>query len=159
MKPETVPVLIIRHPRERLSKCSLTPLHGRPELTFRKAHPGFVLDATGYTLLAMDSPVLSVEDAGRPLLLLDSTWRLLPQLNACLTGEPVFRSLPEGIPTAYPRVSKVSKDPLGGLASVEALYLAKRLLGDDDPSLLDDYYWKDAFLNYVVAWERGNLKK
>jgi len=156
MKSGPIPVLIVRHPRERLSKCSLTPLHGRPGLTFKRAQAGFTLDATGYTLLAVDAPVLSAEDAGRPLLLLDSTWRLLPQLNACLTGEPVLRSLPEGIDTAYPRVSKVSEDPLGGLASVEALYLARRLLGDDDLSLLDDYYWRDAFLKNVSDWEAEN---
>ena len=38
------------------------------------------------------------------------------------------------------------EDPVEGLASVEALYVAKRLLGDDDPSLLDGYHWKDEFL-------------
>ena len=157
MKSGPISVLIIRHPRERLSKCSLTPLQGRPELTFKKAQAGLKVDVTAYTLWAVDAPVLSAEDAGRPLLLLDSTWRLLPQLNACLVGEPVLRSLPRGINTAYPRVSKVSEDPLGGLASVEALYLARRFLGDDDLSLLDDYYWRDAFLRNISDWERQNI--
>ncbi len=94
----------------------------------------------------MDAPPLSPTDAGRPLILLDSTWRRLPQLETCLGGEPVRRSLPAGIKTAYPRVSKVFADPLGGLASVEALYVAKKILGDDDPTLLDDYRWKEEFL-------------
>ncbi len=142
----SIPVTIIRHPKERLSKCTLQPLRHRPELTFYKGREGFKLDVTGFTLLGLDAPVISEADAGRPLLLLDSTWRLLPQLEACLEGIPIRRTLPPGIRTAYPRVSKIAEDPLGGLASVEALYLAKKLLGEDDPSLLDGYYWKDVFL-------------
>jgi len=140
------PVTIIRHPKERKSKCTLEPLRNRPDLTFHNATPSFRFDATGYILLAVDAPPLSPEDAGRPLLLLDSTWRLLPQLMSCLDGEPIPRALPLDVRTAYPRVSKIAEDPVRGLASVEALYLAKRLLGEDEPALLDHYYWRDAFL-------------
>jgi len=32
------------------------------------------------------------------------------------------------------------------LASVEALFLAKLLLGERDDALLADYYWRDVFL-------------
>lgn len=143
------PVTVIRHPKERISKCSLRPLHGRPDIKFLKATRTFTFDATGFTLLSVDAPPLSPADAGRPLLLLDSTWRLLPQLMACLTGTPVPRSIQGGIRTAYPRVSKIDQDPLCGLASVEALYLAKRLIGEDDPSLLNGYYWREAFLAQI----------
>ena len=113
--------VIIRHPKERKSKCSLTPLEGCEGLKFYKAKQGWYFDATGYVVLAMDAPELSVADAHCPLLLLDSTWRLLPQLDACLIGEPIRRTLPK-VETAYPRVSKITQDPMGGLASVEALY-------------------------------------
>ena len=65
---------------------------------------------------------------------------------ACVDGAPQRRSIPGTIVTAYPRESKVFDDPTGGLASVEALYLARRLLGDDDPTLLDGYHWRDRFL-------------
>lgn len=141
------PTVILRHPKERLSKCSVEPLRGtRPEITFHTAGPGFTFEATAHTLLAVEAPELSPEDGGRPLLLLDSTWRLLPKLEARLTGEPMRRSLPKAIRTAYPRVSKLAPDPAGGLATVEALYAAWRLLGCDDPSLLDDYPWRAAFL-------------
>jgi len=105
---------------------------------------------TGYTVLALDAPELSVEDAGRSLLLLDSTWRLLPQLEVCLKGEGIRRTLPP-VATAYPRVSKIDQDPTGGLASVEALYLARLLLGERDDSLLQAYYWRHQVL--------GNLKR
>ena len=139
-------VTVIRHPKERLAKCSLSPLHGRPEITFLRATHDFRFDATGFLVLAVGAPVLSPADAGHPLLLLDSTWRYLPRLLARLDGEPIERGLPAGVQTAYPRKSAVFADPVEGLASVEALYVAKRILGEDDPSLLDGYHWKDAFL-------------
>ena len=50
-----------------------------------------------------------------------------------------------------PRVSKVFDDPDRGLASIEALYVARRLLGDDDRDLLHGYHWKDEFLATVEA--------
>ena len=56
---------MIRHPRERISKCSLRFLHDRPEMTFHRATKGFRFVATGYTLLAVDAPPLSPADAGR----------------------------------------------------------------------------------------------
>ena len=146
-----IPTTVIRHPKERIAKCSLRFLHERPEMRFFKAKPGFRFDADGFTLLAVDAPVLTPADAGRPLLLLDSTWRLLPAVEAAVAGNPVRRSIPGGIATAYPRVSKNFADPTAGLASVEALYVARLLLGDDDPSLLDGYHWRDEFLATVAA--------
>lgn len=146
-------VTIIRHPKERRSKCSLTPLEGREDLVFYKARGGWSFDTTGFTVLALGAPELSALDAGRPLLLLDSTWRLLPQLEACLHGEGVPRTLPS-VATAYPRVSKIAEDPHGGLASVEALYLAKLLLGERNDSLLEAYYWRK---NFIETLKKANL--
>ena len=139
------PITVIRHPKERRSKCSLTPLEGRADIAFHKAREGWQFDMSGFTVLALGAPELSAADAGRPLLLLDSTWRLLPQLEACLIGEGVRRTLPS-VATAYPRVSKINRDPHGGLASVEALYLARVMLGERDDSLLDGYHWRDVFM-------------
>jgi pre-rRNA-processing protein TSR3 len=149
-----IPTTVIRHPKEKIRKCSLRFLHERPEMTFLRGKPGFQFDATGFTLLAVEAPPLSLADAGRPLLLLDSTWRWLPQLLACVTGTPVLRSIPGDLRTAYPRVSKVFEDPEAGLASIEALYVARKLLGDDDASLLDGYHWKEAFLASLRANDR-----
>lgn len=144
------PISVIRHQKERRSKCSLTALEEREDITFYKANQGWSFDVTGFTVLALDAPELSVVDAGRPLLLLDSTWRLLPQLQACLYGSALSRTLP-AVDTAYPRVSKLTKDPLGGLASIEALYLAKLVLGERDDSLLESYYWRDEFWDNLRA--------
>jgi pre-rRNA-processing protein TSR3 len=139
-------VTVIRHAKERISKCSLRHLHDRQEFRFLRASPSLRFDATDYLLLAVDAPTLTRADSGHPILLLDATWRHLPALMQHVTGEPIRRSMPPGIRTAYPRRSRVFDDPEAGLASVEALYLCKRLLGEDDPSLLDGYHWKDEFL-------------
>jgi len=147
-KENGVRVTVIRHPKERRSKCSLTPLEGRPDIQFYRARPGWTLAVSGFTILALGAPELSRADAGRPLLLLDSTWRLLPQLQACLLGQGVCRTLP-AVRTAYPRVSKIAEDPQGGLASVEAIYLAMLLLGVRDDTLLAHYYWRESFLENV----------
>ena len=128
----------------------MTALEEREDITFYKANQGWSFDVTGFTVLTLNAPELSVADAGRPLLLLDSTWRLLPQLQGCLYGRAVSRTLP-AVETAYPRVSKMAEDPLGGLASIEALYLAKLILGERDDSLLDFYYWRDEFWNNLRA--------
>lgn len=145
-----VPISVIRHPKERRSKCSLTPLEGRADINFFRAGSNWSFDMTGFTVLSLGAPELSIADAGRPLLLLDSTWRLLPQIEVCLHGEGVRRTLP-AVQTAYPRVSKISDNPLGGLASVEALYLAKLMLGERDDTLLADYYWRALFLEHLRA--------
>ena len=108
-----IPITVIRHPKERRSKCSLRPLEARSEITFHRARPDWSLDVSGFTILALGAPELSPADAGRPLLLLDSTWRLLPQLETCLRGEGIRRTLP-AVPTAYPRVSKLTADPSRG---------------------------------------------
>ena len=138
--------IILRHPKERLSKCSLEPLRGKEDYTFYKAKAGLEVDVAGKVVLAVGAPPLSQADAGKELVLLDSTWRLLPDLQRCLVGEPIYRTIPSKFETAYPRVSKIGDNPDGGLASVEALYLAIRLMGEDRPAMLDDYYWRDEFL-------------
>ena len=147
------PISIIRHPKERRSKCSLTPLEVRADISYYKARDGWSCDVTGVTVLTMGTQELSADDAGRPLLLLDSTWRLLPQLEACLHGEGVRRTLP-AVSTAYPRVSKIAEDPHSGLASVEALYFAKLLLGERDDSLLDAYYWRETFIEILKSYQQ-----
>ena len=146
-----IPVTVIRHPKERISKCSLAHLHARPDIRFFKARADFTFDATKFILLTVDAPLLSEADRGHPLLVLDATWLLLPKLERCLTGKPIRRSLPCEIETAYPRASKLTKDPEAGLASVEAVYVARRILGDNDRSVLDGYRWGDAFLRQFAA--------
>ncbi|MFP4166649.1 MAG: hypothetical protein ACLFUF_05720 [Opitutales bacterium] len=119
-------------------------------MEFHQMRRGMTFDVTGYTVLSVDAPQLSADDAGRPLLLLDSTWRLLPELEACLAGEGIKRSLPP-VKSAYPRVSKLSADPPHGLASVEALYLACLVLGHREDWLLRHYHWRSSFMRNLES--------
>ncbi len=146
-------VTVIRHPRERVTKCSLESLKGRENVTFLKAKPGFKFNASGFVLLDIDAPPLSGRDAGRPILILDSTWRLLPKLERWVTGKPRRRSIPSTVATAYPRRSKLFPEPEGGLASIEALHIAAEILGESDPSLLDGYPWREEFLAKLRSGE------
>ena len=139
-------IVVIRHPRENLKKCSLRGLESRKNFTFLKAKDGFLFDATGYILLQNNAPEISEKDKGLPILLLDSTWALLPKVRNKIHGMPILRGLPSSIKTAYPRVSKSGNDPQNGLATVEALFAALSLSGQRDESVLQNYIFKDTFL-------------
>jgi len=99
---------------------------------------------TGYVRLGLGGPVLSEADAACGLLVLDGTWRHVQPIERMFEAIPI-RSLPPLI-TAYPRTSKVSADPDGGLATIEAIYAAFRLLGRDTTGLLDHYHWAAEFV-------------
>ncbi|MEM8711329.1 MAG: DUF367 domain-containing protein [Planctomycetota bacterium] len=140
-------VLILRDPRESAKKCSLVPLRGTPGVEFREYDGDRTLDGGGRVLLDPAGELISDADRGLPLLVLDSSWRRLPKLAKTVVGETRRRRLPPLV-TAYPRRSKDFDDPSEGLASVEALYAALVLLGHTGIEfLLDDYRWKDEFLD------------
>ena len=136
---------ILRDPRESTKKCSLTPLRGHPSVSFRKYAPDRRLSAPGYLYLTPDGEELSPDDAGHPVLLIDCSWRRVPSLLATVEGPLRPRRLPL-FNTAYPRKSSTFNDPETGLASVEALYAVSVLLGEPEPSLLENYRWRDQFL-------------
>lgn len=138
-----LPTVMLVHPRERRSKCTVHWLRGDPRFQFFRA-PRRPADLSGYVRLAMDGPTLSPADAASGLLVLDGTWRLVDRL-APAVGEIPPRRLPPFI-TAYPRTSKMHVDPDGGLATIEAVYAALRILGRDTTGLLSRYPWADEFL-------------
>jgi pre-rRNA-processing protein TSR3 len=143
-------VLIVRDFRESPRKCSLTPLRGLPGIDFTTYHHGLEVDAADRILLHHEGPELSRADAGRGLLLLDSSWRRLPKLERVVRGEPLRRSLPR-LDTAYPRESRYTPNPEAGLASVEALYAALAVLWHPREELLAGYHWRAEFLA-ANAW-------
>ncbi len=144
MIPAPPLTIIVRHPRERPSKCSVYPLRGRPDLIFLDYPPEQMPDLAGYIRLAPEGPPLSAADAACGLLILDGSWRWAEVMTRRFAHVPP-RSL-RGYRTAYPRVSKLYADPAEGLATVEALYLAYHLLGRRTEGLLEHYRWRDAFL-------------
>lgn len=143
------PTILVIHPKERRSKCSVEPLRGRDDFQFVKFPAPVETDLSNYVRLGIGGEVLSESDADRGLLVLDGTWRLASKMEPDYQHLPV-RSLPV-IQTAYPRVSKISDDPSEGLATIEAVYAALKIMGRSVDGLLDDYYWKDPFLK-INGW-------
>lgn len=156
-----LPVVIVRHPKEKRSKCSVEPLRERTDLDFEVrfvAWPTTRDEALGgiapqrYVRLDPAGPPLGPDDAARGLLLVDGTWRHARTMSAAFAEVPA-RSLPGAWVTAYPRTSKLFEDPEDGLATVEALHAALRILkrpGAD--RVLDDYRWRD-------AWRAANAER
>ncbi len=148
-----LPTILVIHPKEKRSKCSLEPLRARADslglvfVDFSRERP-FLL--TDYVRLCVDGPALSAADSAGGLLLIDGSWRHAAAMQAHFADVPP-RSL-SGYRTAYPRVSKVFRDPAAGLASIEALYIAYRILGRPTDGLLDHYRWKDEFLG-LNEWQ------
>jgi pre-rRNA-processing protein TSR3 len=137
------PTIIVRDKRENQRKCSIVPLHGRPDMIFFTHPVTSSLNLGGYVRLAADGPELSSADADSGLLLLDGSWRRAGIMTKAYEHVPP-RSL-RGFQTAYPRVSKRGTDPGNGLASVEALFLACHILGRPTEGLLDHYRWAEDF--------------
>jgi pre-rRNA-processing protein TSR3 len=121
------PTVIVVHRRENPKKCSVAPLEGREGFVFWRYPFSSREPLPGYVQLGMNGPFLSEADAESGLLVLDATWRLAAWK------------------TAYPRVSKNFDDPAGGLATIEAIYIAYQILGRDTTGLLDHYHWKEQF--------------
>lgn len=139
------PTIIVVHPRERRSKCTVEPLRPREDFVFWQYPDPGDESLEGYVRLGFGGPLLSpAEDKAAGLLVLDGTWRLAGKMERAFQSLPI-RSLPE-IHTAYPRVSKTFEDPQGGLATIEAIYAANRMLGRSTAGLLDSYHWSDEFL-------------
>ncbi len=139
------PTIVIRHRKENLKKCSLRGLEERKDFLFYSYPLKTQPPIDGYVLLTVDAPqILSKEDGQRGLLLLDGTWKLAHKMEKTLyiPDTIVRRSLPDGLVTAYPR----RQDELQGLASIEALYIAYLLMGRDPEGLLDNYHWKELFM-------------
>ncbi|MBX3439398.1 MAG: hypothetical protein KF861_18060 [Planctomycetaceae bacterium] len=138
------PTVIVVHPKEKRKKCTVEPLRGRGDFLFWRfpnVRPELL---GGYIRLGLGGPILSAADAASGLLVLDGTWRLAARMESLFTDIPV-RTLPP-CQTAYPRSSKLFDDPLGGLATIEAVYAAYRILGRDVGGLLDQYHWREEFL-------------
>jgi len=149
----TPPTVILVHPRERRSKCSVEPLRGRAGYVFVQWPDPVPLSLEGYVRLGLGGPLLSAADRNSGLLLLDGTWKLVANMISHCRDVPV-RSLPP-IQTAYPRRSMLHQDPSAGLATIEALYAACTILGRNTAGLLDQYHWKHDFLQ-MNGWSEDH---
>jgi pre-rRNA-processing protein TSR3 len=146
-----LPTIILRHRKENLKKCSLRGLESHNHLLFY-CYPNHLPEALlSYVMIHLGDDTtqeLSKHDLNCGLLLLDSTWNYEKKMHDCLAQNHrlVYRSLPSHFMTAYPRHQTGCTDPQRGLATVEALYVAYKILGLNTEGLLDNYYFKDPFL-------------
>lgn len=149
------PCFIVVHPRENRKKCSVEPLRGTEGFVFSRYPEPEPAQLPDYVRLAMDGPLLSENDAGCGLLVLDGTWRLALKMHERYAAIPPRRLPPSR--TGYPRVSRYGVDPEQGLATIEAIYVAHRMLGRSTEGLLDHYRFRDLFLsrNGIAPSPRG----
>ena len=138
------PTIIVVHPKEKRSKCSVESLRGREGFAFWKFPKQGPEPLSGYVRLGLGGPPLTQDEYKAGLLILDGTWRLTSRMEPDYTHLPV-RSLLSWR-TAYPRVSKLFEDPAAGLATIEALFAAYVQLGRSTKGLLDAYRWRNEFL-------------
>lgn len=137
--------IVIIHRKENLKKCSVWPLHIREDFrfhTFPYDIPELAVEDT--VRLGIGGIPLSVEDTDKDLLVLDATWRLAPQMEVPFAHIPV-RSIPS-YKTAYPRVAGDHTDPKEGLATIEAIYCAHKIMGWSTKGLLAHYRWNARFM-------------
>lgn len=151
------PTYVLRHRRENLKKCSLRGLESRPDFRFLTYPKDSLPDLSSYLLLALDGPPLTIADKDSGLFILDATWRYAEKMRKFVDSKVVMqtRSLPKGILTAYPRRQDDCPEPEFGLASIEAIYAAYKILGRDVSGLLDNYYWKEDFLRGVRSQKQS----
>lgn len=140
------PTIIVIHPKEKRSKCSVEPLRGRDDFIFWKFPKQGEQPLDNYVRLGLGGPILGESESDKEggLLVLDGTWKLAGKMEADYQDVPI-RSLPPW-QTAYPRHSKLYEDPQSGLATIEAVFIALHLMGRPTDGLLDEYYWKEKFL-------------
>lgn len=136
---------IIVHQSENRKKCSVEPLRKIDGFLFYTFPLSQNIGLENYIRLGIGGRELTPDDSDKGLLVLDSTWRYVSDMETSFNHVPV-RSL-SGWKTAYPRVSKIYDDPETGLATVEAIYTAFFILGRNTNGILDEYFWKDKFFH------------
>lgn len=143
-----LPTIILRHRKENLKKCSLRGLEIRSDMRFYTYPKVFPENLDGYVTLHMEGEELSYKDRDFGLFLMDSTWKYEEKMHTAMKKKKslIYRKIPDRFKTAYPRVQTGCIDEKRGLATVEALYVALRVMKRDTQGLLDHYYWKDDFL-------------
>ena len=148
--------------KENPRKCTILPQKGRSDFQIRyfggpKPVPAFSSDC----LLHLSGDCLSQIDHSslKSIALIDCNWKKVPHaLRRVERPLPRLVRIPEGFETAYPRRNLEGKDPEGGLATIEALFIAAAFLGQWDETILDKYHFKNPFLSMnEERWKKYRL--
>lgn len=155
---------ILLDKKENPRKCTIHPLKGRADFLIRPFSGNKPIAAFGADcLLHVDGENLAEIPKGslQSLALIDCTWKkVFPTMQRVAKPLPKLVRIPDGFVTAYPRRNKEGNDPGEGLATIEALFIAAAFLGFWDETLLEKYYFKDAFLKENEAlWKKYGLGK
>jgi ribosome biogenesis protein Tsr3 len=148
--------IIISRDEKIEKKCTLYPLRGREDFSFRTKKDSERINANSI-LLFPDGETLTSQlaeeiknqlssshnEEGKKeldIVLIDSRWK---KTKVILESLPQLRRVSlRGYVTGAKRKEP---PPPGGLASVEALYLTSLLLGKPDSTLLDKYHFRERF--------------
>jgi len=149
--------VIVDH-KETAKKCTILPLRYREDFRIARFRgESFEGPLTADILLhpdgiSMDKLASPLKDTVTKIAALDCVWRRLETIVRGI-GEPVptLVKIPDGFETAYPRKSKLTTDPTGGFATIEAIFIAAAFLGHWDTSLLKEYYFGEQFLEMNSA--------
>jgi pre-rRNA-processing protein TSR3 len=142
---------------ETANKCTIAPLIGRPDFhVTRVGRKSTLGPLKAKILLHHEGECLStlrekytISDG---LACVDSIWRRLPRLIEMIERPlPLLAKIPNGFVTAYPRKSRLYEDPDGGLATIEAVFIAAAMLGHWDETLLSEYYFSQSFIEANLA--------
>lgn len=149
--------IIVDH-SETANKCTILPLAYRPDFQIKRRPHSLKADI----LLHPDGiPITQLKDLSQVQRLgaVDCVWRRLDPILQKISGPlPLLVSIPADFLTAYPRASRKDFDPEGGLATIEALFIAAALLGRWDQSLLREYYFGEKFLREnAVMFQRYGI--
>jgi pre-rRNA-processing protein TSR3 len=142
---------------EKPNKCTILPQAERHDFRVRRfARDRGIPPLMGQWLLHPDGAEIEVRTPhslngalGEPspvLSVVDCNWRRLAGILCKVEGPlPPMVKIPSGFVTAYPRKNSQNLDPQGGLATIEAIFIAAGLMGQWDPSLLDKFHWQREF--------------
>jgi pre-rRNA-processing protein TSR3 len=153
---------ILMDKKENPRKCTIHPVGDRPDFSIRYFSKNRPIPAfTSSCLLHIDGEDLSAIPRGAydSVAMIDCIWRTVePTLKRVARPLPKLVKIPEGFTTAYPRMNKKGLDPDGGLATIEALFIAAAFLGMWDESLLAKYHFGAAFLkDNEASWRKFQL--
>lgn len=137
---------------ETANKCTIAPLAYRSDFRLYRVKGEDTLGPlASEILLHPEGPCLteikkSVQVKG--IATIDCVWRRVdPIIRRVAAPLPMLARIPDGFQTAYPRHSKHGFDPDCGLATIEAIFVARALLGVWDVTLLSHYHFGPEFVD------------
>lgn len=140
--------IIVDH-GETANKCTIMPLQYREDFIILQGRvrgpltSSLLLHHEGVPFHQLDRSTRETKRVG----VIDCVWRRLdPILEYLEKPLPTLVRIPDGFVTAYPRRSKKDFDPSGGLATIEAIFIAGAFLGHWDETLLREYFFAEQFL-------------